>query len=379
MPIGSASLWAGLPVPLGDAVMLIVDGHVDPAYNALVDGRDYLRSALDIRDDEVDGPVPEINGLCMLGLPEWLAGGVAISVVTLTAIPRTHAHAGELGYPNAEGAFQTALAQLAIYRRWAERHPQVDLVTDQHQLDAVLANWLAPVTPDHDPRRVGLVLLIENADVIREPTELGFWYEQGVRLVGPAWAANRYTGSTNDGGPLTSLGRELITEMDRLSLALDLSHMSDLGIAEALEIFGGTVVASHANPRALVPMQRNLSDEVIRQIAGRDGVIGIMPLNWALDPTWTTHKDKTRVPIDRVIDAIDHVCQLTGDADHVGIGSDFDGGQGAETAPDGIDTVADLPRIADALGRRGYDALTVEAIMGGNWLRVLRRHFPERT
>ena len=115
---------------------------------------------------------------------------------------------------------------------------------------------------------------------------------------------------------------------------------------------------------------------MIRRIAERDGVVGIMPLNWALDPTWTTHRDKTRVPIGMVVDAIDHVCQLTGDALHVGVGSDFDGGQGAETAPDGIDTVADLPLVAEALGRRGYDDSAVEAIMAGNWLRVLRRHLP---
>ena len=262
--------------------MLIVDGHEDPAYNTLVDGRDYLRSALAIRADEAGGSVPEGNGIAMLGLPEWLRGRGAIVVATLTAIPRADAKPGELGYPNAEAAYQTALAQLGIYRQWAA-HPRMELITETPQLDHLLEDW-AEDAPS-EARRVGLVLLIENADVIREPAELGFWHEQGVRLVGPAWAANRYTGSTMDGGPLTALGRELLAGMDALRMALDLSHMSDRAIAEALDVFGGTVIASHANPRALVPMQRNLSDETIRQVAARNGVVGIMPLNWALDST----------------------------------------------------------------------------------------------
>ena len=222
--------------------MLIVDGHEDPAYNTLVDGRDYLRSAFQIRLDEIGSLVPDLNGVCMLGLPEWLRGNVAVVIVTLTAIPRADIRSGELGYPNAEGAFQTALAQLGIYRQWAE-HPQVELITHRQHLDDVLSCWSTPVTPDRDPRRVGLVLLIENADVIREPAELDVWYEQGVRLVGPAWSGNRYTGSTDDGGPLTDPGRELIVQMDRLGMPLDLSHMSDVAIAQALELFGGTVVA----------------------------------------------------------------------------------------------------------------------------------------
>ena len=159
-------------------------------------------------------------------------------------------------------------------------------------------------------------------------------------------------------------------------MPLDLSHMSDRAIAEALDFFGGPVVASHANSRALVPFERNLSDGTIRRISARDGVVGIMPLNWALDPAWKTHRDKARVALDTVVDAVDHVGQLTGDADHVGIGSDFDGGQGVEIAPDGIDTVADLPRLADRLSARGYGDAAVAAIMGGNWLRVLRGALP---
>lgn len=358
--------------------MLIVDAHEDLAYNALVDGRTYLQSAHTTRAAEAGGPVPELNGQCMLGLPEWLEAGVAVIFATLAAIPASAARAGETGYADAEEAHRQAVAQLEIYRSWVAAHPQLVMVKDQGDLKSVLGSWSAPGRSAGDPdgRLVGLVLLIENADVIRVPGEVGYWYEQGVRLIGPAWQTNRYTGGSNDPGPLTELGRKLLTEMGRQGMILDLSHMADEASHEALDRYEGPVVATHANSRRLVPIPRLLGDEVVAALAARDGVVGVMPLNWALDPTWRQHRRKETVPLDRVVDAIDAVCQVAGDAWHVGLGTDFDGGSGAETAPAELDTIADLPKLADALARRGYEQQAVEAIMGGNWLRLLRRHLP---
>ena len=354
--------------------MLIVDGHEDLAYNVLVDGRNYLASAHATRAAEVGGSVPEGNGICMLGLPEWLNGGVGIVFATLTAIPRERANHGEPGYPNAESAHQLALAQLSIYRRWAETQPQITLITHRQHLETVVASWDEHRPGARDRRQVGLVLLIENADIVRQPDEVAFWFDQGVRLIGPAWHTNRYTGSSLDSGALTDEGRALLTAMDRHGMILDVSHMADEAIAEALDRYVRPIVATHANPRRLVAMQRQLSDAVIRRIAERDGVIGIMPVNWALDPDWHQHRTKARVHLDAVVDAIDIVRELTGGVDQIGVGTDFDGGQGAECAPAELDTIADLPKLADALTRRGYGANDVDAIMGGNWLRLLRTH-----
>ena len=144
-------------------------------------------------------------------------------------------------------------------------------------------------------------------------------------MIGPAWHTNRYTASTNDSGTLTELGRQLLAEMQRFGMILDLSHMADEACLEALERYTGPVIATHANPRRMVPIQRLLSDQVIAGVIARDGVIGIMPLNWALDPEWR-QKTKADIHVDAVVDAIDIVCQLAGNARHVGIGSDFDGG-----------------------------------------------------
>jgi membrane dipeptidase len=160
--------------------------------------------------------------------------------------------------------------------------------------------------------------------------------------------------------------------MADLGMILDVSHMAEESFFEAVGRFEGQVVATHANPRTLVPGPRQLSDEMIRRLARRDGVMGIVPANSFLRPDWKTNS----ATLNDVIAAVDHVCQVVGDADHVGLGSDFDGGFGAGHTPAALDTVADLKRIGPALGEAGYDEPHVEAVLGGNWLRVLRRTLP---
>jgi hypothetical protein len=132
----------------------------------LSDGRTYLQSAYTTRAAEVGGPVPDLNGLCMLGLPEWLQAGVAVIFATITTIPHTHAKPGELCYPTVEASYQQALAQLHIYRHWAATQPQLTLITRRPHLAAVLDSWREPHMPGQTPdrRQIGLVLLMENAD-----------------------------------------------------------------------------------------------------------------------------------------------------------------------------------------------------------------------
>ncbi len=351
----------------GSSLIFIVDAHEDLAFNALVDGRDYMRPALETRRAEEGGPVPAVNGQCMLGIPDHLAGGIGLVFATLNVIPRDAINPGEMGYWNPEGAFQQALAELGVYRRWAELSPQVRLVTQPEHLSAVLASW----SGDSESKQVGLMILMEDAEPARTPEEIEWWHEQGVRLVGPAWQSNRYTADSYSEEGLTDAGRTLLESMDGLGMALDLTHMSDRACLEALDLFGGPIVASHSNPRRLVPIKRLLPDEIIRGICERDGVVGIMPANWALDPEAKT-KGKEGISLDSVVDAIDVVCEIAGNALHVGIGSDFDGGFGAEQVPRELDTIADLPKLTKVLRNRGYGEDEIEAIMGGNWLNVAR-------
>jgi membrane dipeptidase len=359
--------------------LIIVDAHQDLAYNVLTFGRDYRRSALETRAQEKDGPVPATNGSCMVGLPELLAGNVAVVFGSIFTMPARRAlSTSSIVYDNAQMAHTQAMAQLDVYHRWADEEPQIALVGRRGDLEAVLATWQGVSKLDGDGvPHVGIVPSMENADPIREPAELELWVERGVRVVGPAWAGSRYAGGTAEPGPLTDLGRELLELMPELGVALDLSHMAERAAHEALERFEGVLLASHSNPQAIVPGDRHLSDVLIQGIAERGGVIGIVPFNKFLRPDWRRGDRKERVTLADVVRAIDYVCQRVGDADHVALGSDFDGGFGSESAPAGIDTVADLTKIAQALGEHGFEPDHVAAIMGGNWLRLLRRLLPE--
>ncbi|MCY4024508.1 MAG: membrane dipeptidase [Anaerolineaceae bacterium] len=354
--------------------MIIVDAHEDIAFNWMAGGRDWRRSALDIRREEAGQADKRRAGLASIGLPESLAGNVAVICATLFTAPRSrHASAWDsLSYSDAREAYDLASSQLDYYERLADEHDQIALVTDREQLDAVLATW-EDGRPESE-RQVGLVILMENADPIIEPEQFEEWYARGVRIVGPAWTASRYCGGTGQPGPLTDEGRELLEIMAEFSALLDLSHMAEEACREALDRYEGPVFASHSNPRRFCATDRHLEDGMIRQLAERDGVCGTVLFNRFLSNHWS---GPPRLPLDVVLQVIDHVCQLTGSADHVGIGSDLDGGFGAESAPAGIDTVADIRDIGSGLAERGYQSDDISAIMNGNMLRMLRTALPE--
>lgn len=347
--------------------MLIVDAHEDVAWNAIALGRDVRRSVLETRRREARTDIPERRGTCMVGLPEWLAGDVAVVFGTIFASPARRGETKPHTYSNADEAHALGQQQLDYYHRLADEEERIALVGSRGDLDDVLATW------ESETPQVGLVPLMEGADPIREPAEAELWFERGVRIVGLSWkAGTRYAGGDAAQRSLTDAGRELLEVMADLGLVLDVSHLAEESFFEAVDRFEGRIIASHANPRARVPGPRHLSDEMIRRLAKRDGVIGIVPCNFFLRSDWQSQD----VSVHDVAAAIDHVCQVVGDAAHVGLGSDFDGGFGAESTPVEIDTVADLELIGPALGEMGYDEEHIAAILGGNWLSLLQETLP---
>jgi len=347
---------------------LIVDAHEDVAYNAVVYGRDIRGSALETRRREQGSDVPARNGICMVGLPEWLDGRVALVFGTIYAAPQRRGRgSGPQFYTNAQEAHALGQEQLDYYHRLADGEERVSLVGSQSDLEAVLESWQG------ESPTVGIVPLMEGADPIREPAEAELWFQRGVRLVGLSWkSGSRYAGGDAAQRSLSDLGRELLEVMAELGMILDVSHLAEEAFYEAMGRFEGRVVATHANPRARVPGARQLSDDMIRRLAERGGVMGIVPANPFLRSDWSTNQ----ATLADVVAAIDHVCQVVGDAAHVGIGSDFDGGFGADHTPPAFDTVADLQRIGPALGEAGYAEEQIEAILAGNWLRVLEDALP---
>jgi membrane dipeptidase len=354
-------------------MMLIVDAHLDLAYNALNNGRSLTQSVAHIRQTEPPGAS---HGQITVTFPELQAGGIRLVFGSLFTTP-SHAKYAVMGdkitYHTADQAHTYAMQQLDYYHRLTDEVDYVDLVTDMAALDAVVNSDEAA----DKENRIGIVPLMEGADPIRVPEEAELWYERGLRLIGPAWDDTRYAASAwSDGRDgLSKEGVYLLEVMAGLNMILDLTHMSEKATIESLERYEGIVVATHTNCRALVPGQRQFSDTQIRLLGERDGVIGTVLYNPFLLKGWKKSDRKEDVTLDHVVTHIDHVCQVLGSARHVGIGSDLDGGFGAEHCPAELDTIADLPKIATKLKERGYEPADIENIMGGNWLRVLRRAF----
>jgi membrane dipeptidase len=352
--------------------MFIVDSHLDLAFNALRHGRDLLRPVADIREAEAGSKLP--NGTATVSFPELREAGVGLAFGTIYVSPAKGRHGGEGGefsYRTADEAHKIGQRQLDYYQRLADEVDYIRLVGDVTDLEAVVASH-----DDGAEGLVGLVPLMEGADPIRAPEEAEEWYERGLRIVGLAWDNTRYSGGAwKSSGGLTSDGRRLLEVMADLGLVLDLTHMSEEATLQALDSFEGVIIASHSNARALVPSERQLSDVQIRRIIERGGVVGVVLHNSFLKAGHGHSDPKEGVTLEHVVAHIDHMCQIAGDAAHVGIGSDFDGGFGREEIPAEFDSVVDLKRIAGALREKGYSEEDAADIMGGNWVNLLRRAF----
>jgi membrane dipeptidase len=360
---------------------LIVDAHEDLAWNVLVFGRDYTHSVLETRRLEAGGPAPRHNGDTLLGWPEYQQGNVALVFSTLFTSPVRRA-LGEWdtqAYTTFDQARRHALAQLAVYQRLTDEHPDMfRLIRSRGDLKSHLALWAEPATPE-DGHPVGLVILMENAEGIRAPEELNEWWELGLRIIAPAWAGTRFCGGTRDPGPLTKDGYALLEAMADIGFILDLSHMDRQAALQALDTYPGAIIASHANPIAMLAgstSNRHLSNDVADGLFERGGVIGVVPYNIFLKSGWTHGDGRQAVPVQVIADHIDYCCQRAGNARHVGFGSDFDGGFGLQHVPVGIESVADLQKLAPILEARGYSPDDVAAIFGGNWTETLQRALP---
>lgn len=394
--------------------MLIVDAHEDLAWNVLTFERDYTRSAAEMRRREAGSLTPARNDDTLLGWKEYQRGGVGIIFASLFASP-LRATLGEweiLHYREPRQANRLYHEQIDLYERLVERHSdKFRLIRQRNDLEQTLADWKERIAelsiqaestaqqfeaeserggePQSGPLEesvlgpaIGLTLTMEGADAILEAAEVETWWERGVRIIGPAWRSTMYCGGTLEPGALTSQGFELLERMADLGMGLDLSHMDEKAVLQALDSYPGALFASHSNAAALlknISSNRHLSDRVIRGVIERDGVIGIVPFNGFLKGGWKRGDRREEVQMEDILKQIDHVCQIAGDARHVGIGSDFDGGFGLQSVPPGIDSIADLRKLIPALKEKGYTTADVSAVMGENWLRVLKQILPENT
>ena len=362
--------------------MFIIDAHLDLATNAITLNRDLTRPVHTIREREkqlnLKDTQDRANGT--VALPELRKGNVGLVVTTI--ISRYSAAGYPLAFVNLPGwhspeqAYAYGQAQLAWYKVMEDMGEMVQIKT-WFQLQDHLGGWTHD-TIVNNKKPVGYILSIEGADSIINLKYLEKYYEQGVRAIGPAhFGPGRYAAGTHsDGTGLTNLGKELLHEMDGLNIILDTTHLTDTGFFEAMDIFKGAVWASHQNCRALVPGERQFSDEQIKLIIERDGVIGGALDTWMLYPDFQIGKSNPRdlgINLEKLVDHFDHICQLAGNSLHIGFGTDLDGLFGTEQTPYDMDTIADIVKFEKILSRRGYTDENISNIFSGNWLRLIKK------
>lgn len=350
--------------------MLIFDAHLDLSMNAVEWNRDLTRSLEGVRRREAGMTDKVDRGLGVVSLPEMRRGRIGICIAT--QIARVVEEGNPLpGWHSPEIAWSITQAQLAWYRAMEEAGQMVQ-ITDREGLQKQVELWSGE-PPEDAP--IGYILSLEGADSLITPAYLERAYGQGLRAVGPAhYGPGRYAPGTGSSGGLEPAGRELLREMQRLGVVLDVTHLTDEAFWEALELFDGPVWASHNNCRTLVPHQRQFSDEQLRALLERDAVIGVAFDAWMMHPGWVrgvTEPRRAGVNIERIVQHIDHICQLAGNTRHCGIGSDLDGGYGREQCPYDLESIADLQSLDGILARRGYSPEDIAGIMHGNWIRLL--------
>ena len=361
----------------------IIDAHEDIAWNMLALGRDPCMTAHDIRKKEENSQIPSQAGDALLGWPDYQVGQVALVFGSLFTAPQRFATGAwdTLVYSSPAEAKAINQRQVDAYKRLCDENPtKFRRILNQRDLTDVLSPW--KVQKAENPavtHPVGILTLMEGAEGVDSPGELEEWWQEGVRIIGLVWAGTRYAGGTRQPGPLTVEGKRLLGTMAELGFVLDVSHMSDQSILEAVDSYNGLVVATHANARALLKgttSVRHLTNKAIERLVERDAVIGVIPYNRFLVEGWQKTDNRSRVTLQHVVDHLDHICQIAGDFAHVGLGSDFDGGFGWPAVPEEIDTIADLQKLTSVLARRGYNEDAITAIFHGNWQRFLEKALP---
>jgi membrane dipeptidase len=341
--------------------MIVIDAHLDLSYNALNWNRDLTLPVAEIRRLEA-GMSEKGRGTNTVAFPELRAGEVAVCLATVLARANPRGKSN-IDFRNQEIAYAMAQGQRAYYKA-LEARGVCSIIRDLADLRAAIRQW----RDDQFTAPFGLILSMEGADPIVSPSQAPEWWEAGLRVAGLAhYGPSAYAHGTASSGGLTTKGVDLLRAMEDLGMVLDVTHLADESFWEAIQIWRGPMLASHNNCRALVPGDRQFDDDQIKLLIERGGVIGAAFDAWMLAPDWTL-SFQPRVQLDAVIDHIDHVCQLAGNAKHAAIGSDLDGGYGTEQCPEGLDTIADLQKIPALLRGRGYQEADIEGILHGNWL-----------
>ena len=367
--------------------MFTIDSHLDLATNAINYNRDLRLPVMTIRQKERDMQLNDTQdrGNGTVAFPELRSGEVGLVVATIISrfaekgnpIPSLNLP----GWHSPEQAYAGGQAQLAWYKVMEDFGEMVQ-ITNKSKLQKHLDLWNDKTIPD-STKPIGYILSLEGADSIINLSYLEKYYENGLRAIGLShFGPGRYAaGTQSDGSGINDAGKSLLQEMDKLNMILDLTHLTDKGFFEAVNIYKGTVWASHQNCRSIINGERQFSDDQIKVIIERGGVIGGALDAWMLYPDFKLFPDHNiatdspqalGINLEKLVEHFDHICQLAGNSLHIGFGSDLDGLYGTEQSPCDLDTIADLQKFNLILSKRGYTKEDIENIFHGNWLRLIR-------
>ncbi len=318
------------------------DAHLDLAYLAET-GRDMLSAP----KDDHDYPAA-------LTLKTLFASPVRRVVATIFVQPRGrdssgHDVDGAWCYSSVREAYEQSLSQIQRYHQWSR---------------AGLLN-LAGGTSATSSARLEVLLLLEGAAGVRSVEDLTLFYKNGIRILALTWVnGTRWAGGDQSGGDVTADGLNLLAHADSLGMIHDVSHLSEQAFWTVMEKAQRPKIASHSNCRSLLPgkqhPERHLSDQQIVALVRQNGVIGINLYARFLVSTGPAQ-------IQDVVRHVQHIVDLTGRTDIVGLGSDMDGGFSALDLPQGIRRPADLPKISEALSAAGFTDQHIEQFAWSNW------------
>lgn len=356
--------------------MLTFDAHLDLAMNAIEWNRDLMRPLEEIRQREMHLKDKNDRGRGTVCLPELRKG--KIGLVVATQLSRVSSYGSSFpgsSWNSPQQAWAMTQAQLVWYHEMEAMGEMVQ-ITNIEELNNHLSLWNDINTPD-ETKPVGYILSLEGADSLVDITYLDKAYEYGLRAVGLAhFGPGRYAPGTKMEGGLTPAGFDLLKEMEKFNLILDVTHLTDEGFKQVMEKYRGPVWASHCNVRKIVPTQRQLADEQIKMLIDRDAVIGGMLDCWAMDNRFidaVSDPWQLNIRLENLVDHWDHICQIAGNSLHVAIGSDLDGNFGTEQTPLDMNSIADLQKFQLILSDRGYKQEDIENIFHKNWVRFLQK------
>ena len=349
--------------------MFIFDAHLDLSMNAMEWNRDLSWSIEAIRESEKHLTDKPDRGKNTVSFEAMRKGNIGLCMAT--QIGRYVKKENPLpGWNSPQQAWAQTQGQLAWYKSMEEAGELVQ-IKNTAQLNAHLKLWKT----SEGKKPIGYILSLEGADSIVTIEHLQRSYEQGLRAIGPAhYGPGTYAFGTDSIGGIGTNGKELLREIERMNLILDATHLCDQSFWETMDNYNGAVWASHNNCRSLVNHNRQFADQQIQELINRKAVIGVALDAWMMVPNWvrgTSTPESMGVTLQQMADNIDHICQLAGNALHVGIGTDLDGGFGKEQGPSDLDTIADLQKVPKILSKRGYAPKDIENIMSVNFINFL--------